>query len=216
MKNTNKNSYFFFLVSFVVTALIVATPAFAQDKTGEIDKIFSWAKPDAPGCAVAVSQKGKLIVNRAHGSADLERDVALSTNSIFDIGSVRKQFVAAAVLLLVEEKRLSLSDDIRKHFPELPDYGHKITIDHLLTHTSGIRDRAGNAGRRKCRHIALDSASARTQFRARRGMVLLEQRLRAADGARHAHERDVVRRFHAQATVRAAWDEDDRLRRRPA
>ncbi len=140
MKNTNKNSYFFFLVSFVVTVLVVATPAFAQDKTGEIDKIFSWAKPDAPGCAVAVSQKGKLIVNRAYGSADLERDVALSTNSIFDIGSVRKQFVAAAVLLLVEEKRLSLSDDIRKHFPELPDYGHKITIDHLLTHTSGIRD----------------------------------------------------------------------------
>ena len=130
-------------VLFVAIALLLGTPAYAQDKTGEIDKIFSWAKPDVPGCAVAVSQQGKLVVNRAYGSADLERDVQLSPSSVFDIGSVRKQFVAAAVLLLVEDGRLSLSDDIRKHFPELPDYGHKITVDHLLTHTSGIRDWTG-------------------------------------------------------------------------
>lgn len=143
MKNTGKNSYFSLLVSFVVAALLVGTPAYAQDKTGEIDKIFNWATPGAPGCAVAVSQRGKLVVNRAYGSADLERDVPLSPGSIFDIGSVRKQFVAAAVLLLVEEGRLSLSDDIRKHFPELPDYSQKITVDHLLTHTSGIRDWTG-------------------------------------------------------------------------
>lgn len=130
----------FRLVSFAVTALLVGTTAYAQDKASEVDKIFGWAKPDAPGCVVAVSQKGKLVVNRAYGSADLERDVPLSTSSIFDIGSVRKQFIAAAVLLLVEDGRLSLSDDIRKHFPELPDYGHKITLDHLLTHTNGLRD----------------------------------------------------------------------------
>jgi CubicO group peptidase (beta-lactamase class C family) len=135
MKNT--------LISFVVTALLIGTLAYAQDKTSEIDKIFSWATPVTPGAVVAVSQHGKLVVNRAYGSADLERDVLLTTNSTFDIGSVRKQFVAAAVLLLVEEGRLSLSDDIRKHFPELPDYGHKITLDHLLTHTSGIRDWTG-------------------------------------------------------------------------
>jgi CubicO group peptidase (beta-lactamase class C family) len=85
----------------------------------------------------------RLVVNRSYGLADLERDVPISPSSIFDIGSVRKQFVAAAVLLLVEEGRLSLSDDIRKHFPELPDYGQKITVDHLLTHTSGIRDWTG-------------------------------------------------------------------------
>jgi CubicO group peptidase (beta-lactamase class C family) len=143
MKNTSKNSYFSLLVSFVVAALLVGAPAYAQDKTGEIDKIFSWAKPDVPGCAVAVSQHGRPVVNRAYGSADLERNVPLSPSSIFDIGSVRKQFVAAAVLLLVEDGRISLSDDIRKHFPELPDYGQKITVDHLLTHTSGIRDWTG-------------------------------------------------------------------------
>ncbi|HEX8457020.1 MAG TPA: serine hydrolase domain-containing protein [Pyrinomonadaceae bacterium] len=133
------------LVLFAVAALflLAGTSADAQDKTVEIDKIFNWATPNAPGCTVAVSQNGKLVVNRAYGSADLERDAPLSPNSIFDIGSVRKQFVAAAVLLLVEDGRLSLSDDIRKHFPELPDYGHKITIDHLLTHTSGLRDWTG-------------------------------------------------------------------------
>ncbi|HWS53785.1 MAG TPA: serine hydrolase [Pyrinomonadaceae bacterium] len=130
----------FRLASFAVAALVLGASAYAQDKTGEVDKIFSWATQATPGCAVAVSQRGKLIVNRAYGSADLERDAPLSPGSIFDIGSVRKQFVAAAVLLLAEDGRLSLSDDIRKHFPELPDYGHKVTVDHLLTHTSGVRD----------------------------------------------------------------------------
>src|SRR5215211_9075195 len=143
MKNTGKNSCLLLLVASAVTALLLGTPAYAQDKTGEIDKVFNWATPSTPGCSVAVSQRGKLVVNRAYGSADLERDVPLSTGSIFDIASVRKQFVAAAVLLLVEDGRLSLADDIRKHFPELPDYGQKITVDHLLTHTSGIRDWTG-------------------------------------------------------------------------
>jgi CubicO group peptidase (beta-lactamase class C family) len=64
----------------------------------------------------------------------------LTPDSLFDAASIRKQFVAAAVLLLVEERRLSLSDDVRTHVPDLPDYGHTITLDHLLTHTSGLRD----------------------------------------------------------------------------
>ncbi|HJQ67771.1 MAG TPA: serine hydrolase domain-containing protein [Blastocatellia bacterium] len=140
MKNTGKNSFFFLLVSFLVTTLLVGAPAYAQDKASEIDKIFGWAKPDAPGCSVAVSQNGKLVVNKAYGSADLERDVPIKPETVFDAGSVRKQFVAAAILLLVEDGKLSLSDDVRKHIPQLPDYGHKITVDHLLTHTSGIRD----------------------------------------------------------------------------
>jgi CubicO group peptidase (beta-lactamase class C family) len=133
----------FRLISLALAILLIGTTAYAQDKTGEIDKIFSWVKPDAPGCAVAVSQNGKPFVSRAYGSADLERDVSLNPGSIFDAGSLRKQFVAAAVLLLVEEKRLSLSDDVRKYIPELPDYGHKITLDHMLTHTSGLRDWTG-------------------------------------------------------------------------
>jgi CubicO group peptidase (beta-lactamase class C family) len=131
------------LPSFVAAALLVGTPAYAQDRTAEIDKILSFATPETPGCAVGVSQHGKVVVNRAYGLADVERRVPLSQRSVFDIGSTQKQFTAAAVLLLVEDGRLSLTDDIRKHLPELPDYGHKVTVDHLLTHTGGIRDWTG-------------------------------------------------------------------------
>ncbi|MFD2571859.1 serine hydrolase [Spirosoma soli] len=127
----------------VFIALFMGTTVYAQDKTSEIDKIFGWATSATPGCVCAVSQNGKVVVSRAYGSADLERDLPLNPSSIFDAGSVVKQFVAAAILLLVEERKLSLSDDVRKHIPQLPDYGHKITIDHLLTHTSGIRDWTG-------------------------------------------------------------------------
>ncbi|MCA1481147.1 serine hydrolase, partial [Bradyrhizobium sp. NBAIM08] len=124
---------FSLLASSVVIGLLAGTNTYAQDKTGEIDKLFSWATPATPGCICAVSQDGKVVVNRAYGSADLERDVPLSPNSVFDAGSVRKQFIAAAVLLLAEEKSLSLSDDVRKYIPQLPDYGYKITLDQLLT-----------------------------------------------------------------------------------
>jgi CubicO group peptidase (beta-lactamase class C family) len=92
---------------------------------------------------VAVSRDGQLVVNRAYGSADLERRVPLRTESVFDVGSLRKQVIAAGILLLVEDERLSLTSDVRAHFPELPDQGHTITVDHLLTHTSGIRDWTG-------------------------------------------------------------------------
>ena len=120
--------------------MLVATPAYGQDTTADVDKIFSWVKPGMPGCVAAASQDGKLTVNRAYGLADLERNVPLTTESLLDAGSIRKQFVAAAILLLVEDGKLSLTDDVRKHIPELHDFGHPITIDHLLTHTSGIRD----------------------------------------------------------------------------
>jgi CubicO group peptidase (beta-lactamase class C family) len=126
--------------AFAAAALVAVAPAYAQDRTAAIDKIFSWATPDAPGCAVAVSHQEKLVVTKAYGVADIERRVPLTPATILDAGSVRKQFVAAAVLLLVEEGPVSLSDDIRKFIPQLPDYGSTITVDHLLTHTSGLRD----------------------------------------------------------------------------
>lgn len=138
---------FSYLISITAVSLVFLflNPAGikAQDKAADIDKIFSWTSSASPGCVCAVSQHGKIVVNKAYGSADLERDVPLKTNSVFDAGSLTKQFVAAAALTLVEDKRISLSDDIRKYIPELPDYGKKITIDHLLTHTSGIRDWTG-------------------------------------------------------------------------
>jgi CubicO group peptidase (beta-lactamase class C family) len=129
----------------LAAAMLTGATGRAQDKTAEIDRMFNWATPATPGCAVAVSQHGKVLVNRAYGSADRERDVPITPASVFDAGSVVKQFVAAAVLLLVEDGRLSLSDDVRKYIPELPDTGHKIAIDHLLTHSGGVRDWTGIA-----------------------------------------------------------------------
>jgi CubicO group peptidase (beta-lactamase class C family) len=123
--------------------LLLARPVLGQDRTAEVDKIFRVASPDTPGCAVGVSQRGRVVLNRAYGLADVERRVPLGPTTLFDIGSTQKQFVAAAVLRLVEDGRLALSDDVRTHVPELPDYGTKVTIDHLLTHTSGIRDWTG-------------------------------------------------------------------------
>ncbi|QHL87629.1 serine hydrolase [Nibribacter ruber] len=123
--------------------LWIGSPALAQDKTPEVDKIFSWASKETPGCVCMVSQNGKVVVNRAYGTADLGEGTPLETNAVFDIGSVRKQFIAAAALQLVQEKKLSLSEDIHAYLPELPKYGQKITLNHLLTHTSGIRDWTG-------------------------------------------------------------------------
>jgi CubicO group peptidase (beta-lactamase class C family) len=128
------------LVPVAAAALLAGGPVHAQDITGEIDRMFSWATPSTPGCAVGVSRNGEVLVNRAYGMADLEHGVALTPETPLDIGSVTKQFVAASILLLVDEGRISLSDDVHRYVPELPDYGHAITIDHLLTHTSGIRD----------------------------------------------------------------------------
>lgn len=128
------------LSAAAAAALLAGGPVHAQDLSGEIDRMLSWATMSTPGCGVAVSRNGQVLVDRVYGMADLERGVALTPETAFDIGSVTKQFVAASVLLLVDEGRISLSDDVRKYIPELPDYGHVITIDHLLTHTSGIRD----------------------------------------------------------------------------
>lgn len=140
---TNYKNFLSACVLLASAACIPSTPAMAQDRTQEIDKIFSGATAETPGCVCAVSQNGKVVMNKAYGSADLERNIPLTPSSVLDAGSVVKQFVAASVLMLVEEGRLSLTEDIRKYVPELPDYGHKITLNHLLTHTSGIRDWTG-------------------------------------------------------------------------
>jgi CubicO group peptidase (beta-lactamase class C family) len=105
-----------------------------------IDAVFARWTPTTPGCAVGIAQDGKITLTRAYGSADLEHDVAIQPDTIFEAGSVSKQFTAAAVLLLAHENKLSLDDPVRKYIPELPDYGKPLLIRHMLTHTSGLRD----------------------------------------------------------------------------
>jgi CubicO group peptidase (beta-lactamase class C family) len=105
------------------------------------DRIFAqWDRSDSPGCAVGVFRDGRIAYARGYGMANLELGVALSPQSVLDIGSTSKQFTAMAVVLLARQGKLSLDDDIRKHIPELPAYGKTVTIRHILTHTSGLRD----------------------------------------------------------------------------
>ena len=93
-----------------------------------------------PGCAAAVSLNGETVFEKAFGLADLEHNVSNTPQTIFESGSVAKQFTAASLVLLQQDGKLSLDDPVRKYIPELPDYGSPLTIRHLLNHTSGIRD----------------------------------------------------------------------------
>ena len=124
----------------------VPQPAVALDRQQAVDKAFAAWTRSTPGCAVGVSESGRAVLEKAYGMADLEHDVANGAATIFEAGSVSKQFTAAAVLLLVKDGRLGLDDSVQKYVPELRDYGAPLTIRHLLTHTSGLRDWGGLAG----------------------------------------------------------------------
>jgi len=111
------------------------------DIDSRVKELFApWESRISPGCSVAVIRDGSFIFKESFGMADLEHGVPLAPDSMFYACSVSKQFVSMCVLLLEEEGKLSLDDNIRKFLPEFPDYGNPITIRHLLHHTSGIRD----------------------------------------------------------------------------
>ena len=97
-------------------------------------------QPGAPGASVLVISKGKVLFSRGYGLADVERKVPCSTNTNFRLASVTKQFTAMSVLILVDRKKLGLDERLVDIFPEFRRYGRPITIRHLLTHTSGLRD----------------------------------------------------------------------------
>ncbi len=107
----------------------------------KIDALFApWDRPDSPGYAVGLVQDGELIHLRGYGMANLEQGQPLDGQSVFYIASVSKQFTAACMVLLAQQGKLALDDDIRLYVPEMPDYGAPITIRHLIHHTSGLRD----------------------------------------------------------------------------
>jgi CubicO group peptidase (beta-lactamase class C family) len=95
-------------------------------------------KPDEPGAAVIVRKDGKTVFRKGYGLADLELGVAVAPDMIFRLGSITKQFTAVSVLVLAQEGKLGLRDEITKFLPDYPTQGRKITVEHLLTHTSGI------------------------------------------------------------------------------
>src|SRR5229473_1621731 len=123
------------------SSLAAAGNTAEEKKTVAVDEIFvDLTKVGSPGCALGVYRDGKMIYSKGYGLANLEENVPITPQSVFDIGSTSKQFTAASILLLEKQGKLSISDDVRKYVPELPDYGQKVTILHLLNHTSGLRD----------------------------------------------------------------------------
>ncbi len=107
----------------------------------QIDALFAeWDRTDSPGASVAVLHNGDLIHQRSYGMANLDHSLPLAADSVFHVASVSKQFTAIAAALLAHDGKLSLDDDIRSHVPELPDFGHTITIRQCIHHTSGLRD----------------------------------------------------------------------------
>jgi CubicO group peptidase (beta-lactamase class C family) len=112
----------------------------ASPHESRVDAMMSRWTTTTPGCAVGVSREGDKVLERGYGMADLEHDVPNKETTIFEAGSVSKQFTAAALLMLARDGKLSLDDAVRKYVPELPDYGAPLTIRHMLNHTSGLRD----------------------------------------------------------------------------
>jgi CubicO group peptidase (beta-lactamase class C family) len=125
----------------------VGITAIPDSVVTRIDRAFAvLGGAQAPGCAIGISQAGQPVLTRAYGMANLEYSVPNTAETIFESGSVAKQFTAATVVLLAQDGKLSLDDDIRKYLPEVPHFGRKITIRNLLTHTSGLRDQWGLLG----------------------------------------------------------------------
>lgn len=122
-----------------INAQVKATPnSKAADK---VDKLLAkYDFKNGPGLSLAVIKDGAVVYKKGLGIANLEYGVPITTSTVFQIASVSKQFTVFSILLLEQEGKLSIDDDIRKYLPEMPDYGHKITLRNLANHTSGIRD----------------------------------------------------------------------------
>lgn len=128
----------------LLAAVLAAAPAALIGQTAavvpDVDKVFAHFTKGTPGCAVGVSTNGTPALAKGYGMADLEHDVPINADTIFEGGSLSKQFTAAAVLLLARDGKLSIDDPVKKYIPELPEYGKPLLIRHVLNHTSGLRD----------------------------------------------------------------------------
>ncbi|HKT48521.1 MAG TPA: serine hydrolase, partial [Candidatus Acidoferrales bacterium] len=134
-------------IALVTLILLIPVPSatraqnLAPDLSKQVDHVFAkWDRTDSPGCSLGVYRDGKVIYKRGYGMEDLNEDVRITPATIFHVASMSKQFTAAAIVLLAQQGKLSLDDDVRKYIPELPDFGPIITIRHLVHHTSGLRD----------------------------------------------------------------------------
>jgi CubicO group peptidase (beta-lactamase class C family) len=136
----------FILVSALILPIaqtVAETPTMTRTSppSAQVDAIFApWNRTDSPGCALAVIHDGRIVYEHGYGMADLSHDAVITPRTPFHVASVSKQFTAAAILLLAQQGRLSLDDEIHRYLPELPDFGASIAVRNLLHHTSGLRD----------------------------------------------------------------------------
>jgi CubicO group peptidase (beta-lactamase class C family) len=141
-KKTGKPFLFLITATSLAAAALAAPAAHAADETlaARIDAVMAEVyKPGEPGAAIIVRKDGRTVFRKGYGLADLELGVPVAPDMVFRLGSITKQFTAVAVLLLAQEGRLGLQDEITRFLPDYPTQGKKITIEHLLTHTSGIQ-----------------------------------------------------------------------------
>lgn len=134
-----KKIYFLLFLSIIISC--PCTSVFAQSLENKIDSLILTVldNENDPGGVFMVAHNGKTIYEKAFGKANLELDVNLTPQSVFQLGSMTKQFTAIAVLMLEEQGKLNVGDPVSKYVPDYPS-GEKITLHHLLTHTSGIKD----------------------------------------------------------------------------
>ena len=135
----------------LLVACVLATPSLSRaqsppqklppEMTAQIDKVFEkWNRTDTPGCALGVYKDGAIAYEHGYGMANLNDDVTITPETVFHVASMSKQFTDASIVLLAQQGKLSLDDDIHKYLPELADFGERITIKNLIFHTSGLRD----------------------------------------------------------------------------
>ncbi len=131
----------YILTVFAVLALNSQHKCYTQELEPKIDSLLQEKYPsNGPGATFMISKKGNIIYKKAFGLANLELSVPMQTENIFEIGSMTKQFTAISILMLMEQGKLDLNDQITKFIPDYPTHGKAITIHHLLTHTSGIKN----------------------------------------------------------------------------
>jgi CubicO group peptidase (beta-lactamase class C family) len=129
------------LLAIIFLILSGCCAAIAQPSTASLDSLItSRLNNVAPGCAVLIAKNGQIVYEKAFGKANLELNVAMKPNMVFRLGSITKQYTAIAILQLVEQGKISLQDSIQKFIKDFPGKGHTVTIENLLTHTSGIID----------------------------------------------------------------------------
>ncbi|WP_108425216.1 serine hydrolase domain-containing protein [Flagellimonas amoyensis] len=137
-----KNIFFRGKLFVILSGLILGIQPIltAQDLESQIDRVLEAKfENSGTGAVFLATKNGKIVYNKAFGLSNLEFQVPMQTDNVFEIGSMTKQFTAVSILMLMEEGKLQLEDDITKYIPEYPTHGHGITIHHLLTHTSGIK-----------------------------------------------------------------------------